>query len=504
MRLSIDDTDSTSGNELEQLEMKQTIRMKKSFLVVMSLVMLCSAKAQENNGKWGIGINAGSQQYNGDLGNGFYRFDQAFYGFGGITINRNLTDHFDVEINGTMGEIGHVENDNNSFRHMLFQFNVNARYNFLNTESKLRPFVFAGLGYMRFNDKRSNSTYDNMALPDFGAGLNYRVTPLISIVLKETFIYSDFDNVDGESTRLNDFYLQHSLGVMFHLGKVKDTDGDGIADRKDDCPEESGIAAFNGCADTDGDGIPDSKDNCPQVKGDIAFNGCPDTDGDGIVDQEDECPNIKGLKEFSGCADSDNDGVPDNKDKCPNTKGLIDFGGCPDTDGDGVEDSKDSCPSVAGLVGLNGCPDTDKDGIADGDDTCPTVAGVKANNGCPEVKEEEKEILAEAVHGIKFRSGKDIITASSYGILDNVVKVLKQNSSYKLQIDGHTDSMGDDQMNLNLSKNRAKAVKAYLVDKGIEASRLSSEGYGESKPVADNANAAGRAENRRVELTIQF
>lgn len=173
-----------------------------------------------------------------------------------------------------------------------------------------------------------------------------------------------------------------------------------------------------------------------------------------------------------------------------------------DTDGDGIVDSKDLCPTVPGKV--NGCPDKDTDGVADGDDVCPDVPGILANKGCPEVSTEEKEILYAAIHGVKFESAKDIITPESYAILDNVVKVLNDKPQYKLAIEGHTDSQGDDAFNLDLSKKRAAAVKKYLEGKGITASRLTSEGYGETIPVKDNATAEGRAENRRVELKVRF
>lgn len=148
--------------------------------------------------------------------------------------------------------------------------------------------------------------------------------------------------------------------------------------------------------------------------------------------------------------------------------------------------------------------DTDKDGVPDEEDVCPNEAGVRENKGCPAVSAEEVAILDAAVHGIKFESGKDIITLESYLVLNNVVKVLNSRSVYKLSIEGHTDSQGDDAFNLELSKKRAAAVKNYLIEKGIAPTRLSSEGYGETVPVADNSTPEGRAENRRVDLKVKF
>jgi outer membrane protein OmpA-like peptidoglycan-associated protein len=181
---------------------------------------------------------------------------------------------------------------------------------------------------------------------------------------------------------------------------------------------------------------------------------------------------------------------------------LAKFNGCPDIDGDGIIDSEDECPELAGKI--NGCPDTDGDGIVDPKDKCPKLFGVAANNGCPEIKKEVKEILTKAMEGVYFDTNLSKIKKVSFKVLDNVVTVMKNNPDYKLQIDGHTDNVGDDAKNLQLSKDRAKAVKDYLVSKKVDAGRLFSEGYGETKPKATNDTKDGRAKNRRVEFTVIF
>ncbi|MBV5284126.1 MAG: OmpA family protein [Paludibacter sp.] len=137
-------------------------------------------------------------------------------------------------------------------------------------------------------------------------------------------------------------------------------------------------------------------------------------------------------------------------------------------------------------------------------DKCPDVAGIAANKGCPEVKAETKKIFAQALQGIQFESGKNVIKKSSNSILDKVVKVMKENPSYNLEINGHTDSQGAAATNLELSQKRSDAVQAYLTKGGVEASRLSAKGFGETMPVADNATAAGKAKNRRVEFKVNF
>lgn len=228
-----------------------------------------------------------------------------------------------------------------------------------------------------------------------------------------------------------------------------------------------------------------------------------DKDKDGIVDSEDKCPDVFGKKEFKGCLDSDNDGIADYEDKCPTVFGSKDFIGCPDTDKDGIADSEDKCPTLFGTSEMFGCPDTDKDGLADNLDKCPNSAGVAANGGCPEISDKTKEVFAQALTGVQFESGKDVIKPISFNILNNVAGIMKENKDYSLSIHGYTDSQGDDRKNEDLSKRRAKAVAKYLTAKGVQPYRLSPDGFGEANPVADNLTPQGRAKNRRVEFKVQ-
>ncbi|HHG83776.1 MAG TPA: OmpA family protein [Bacteroidetes bacterium] len=149
-------------------------------------------------------------------------------------------------------------------------------------------------------------------------------------------------------------------------------------------------------------------------------------------------------------------------------------------------------------------PDRDKDGVADIDDRCPDVPGIQGNNGCPEIDNETREVLSAALTGIQFQTSKDLLKAESRPILDRVVSLMQKHPEYHLFIEGHTDSSGDDGMNLDLSKRRAKTAMQYLIDHGISADRLQSEGYGETQPIADNNTKEGRARNRRVAFKILF
>ncbi|MFZ9387285.1 MAG: OmpA family protein [Chitinophagaceae bacterium] len=264
--------------------------------------------------------------------------------------------------------------------------------------------------------------------------------------------------------------------------------------------------------DTDGDGITDDKDKCPTVPGVAKYDGCPipDTDGDGINDDEDKCPTVPGLRKYQGCPipDTDKDGINDEEDKCPTVPGIAKYQGCPipDTDGDGINDEEDKCPTVPGLRKYQGCPppDRDGDGVIDDEDRCPDTPGIKENYGCPEITEEVKKKLEYAGKNVYFNTASTKLLSKSFAPLNEVVKIMNENMNLHLKIDGHTDSQGSDEYNLKLSDGRAASVKAYLVEKGISEDRLASEGFGESKPIADNKTSAGRAKNRRVEMTPHY
>ena len=235
-----------------------------------------------------------------------------------------------------------------------------------------------------------------------------------------------------------------------------------------------------------------------------------DTDKDGIIDSLDKCPTVPGIEKYQGCPipDTDKDGINDEEDKCPTVPGLAKYQGCPipDTDKDGINDEEDKCPTVAGVARYQGCPipDTDKDGINDEEDKCPNLAGVRENQGCPAITEEVKKRVDLAAKNILFVTGSAKLQSKSYKGLNDVVAIMQENPDMKLAIDGHTDNVGSDALNQKLSDNRAAAVRAYIISKGISESRITSAGHGETMPIADNKTATGRQQNRRVEMTLSY
>ncbi len=244
----------------------------------------------------------------------------------------------------------------------------------------------------------------------------------------------------------------------------------------------------------------------------LLASSCPkppvDSDGDGVIDSKDKCPNTPpGTKvNAQGCEiDTDGDGVVDSKDKCPMTQAgrKVNADGCElDSDGDGVVDGQDRCPDTpkGHKVSANGCEiDTDGDGIVDAVDKCPTVFA-KTADGCPAPVVQEAAPMKLVLEGVNFANDQAVLTTEAMAILDQAAETLKKWGDVKVEVAGHTDSSSGDDYNLALSQRRADVVRSYLVGKGVDGARLSAKGYGETTPVATNETAEGRAKNRRVEL----
>ena len=201
--------------------------------------------------------------------------------------------------------------------------------------------------------------------------------------------------------------------------------------------------------------------------------------------------------------DADGDGVRDSRDACPDTPAgiTVDTRGCPrDSDGDGVIDDQDQCPkTVAGaFVDARGCElDSDGDGIVDRRDACPnTRAGARVDvKGC-----EIREVIN--LPGVNFETNSDRLLPGAEQVLADAAATLGMNRDLIVEVAGHTDSDGSAAYNEGLSARRAITVRDYLINQGANSANLTFRGYGEARPIADNATAEGKARNRRVELRI--
>ena len=473
--------------------------LNKIFVAVM-MVMGLSSQAQDSNNPWAIsfGVNAVDTRTSAGGGNNWLdrHFSQPFAvkdnwnvlpSVSYLSVSRYVGDNFSFGLAGSVNKIDkYVKFDPTAPGHdsrgmvvsnpgdlMYYGIDATVKYSFMNLiKSKvIDPSLSVGGGYTFFGD----SSYGTL---NPGAGLTLWFTDNVGLELASKYKKSFGDREDASGTPDAPSHFQHSAGIIFKFGG-KDTDGDGIYDKDDACPEVAGLKQFNGCPDTDGDGIQDSEDECPTEFGLAALKGCPDTDGDGVAEKDDACPDVAGLVALKGC---------------------------PDTDGDGVADKDDKCPTVAGPKENAGCPwpDTDGDGVLDKDDDCPTVAGPASNRGCPEVTTEALDNLKIQARAIYFNSGKSTFKSADVPArLDAMANILKNYPNAKFSVEGHTDSDGSDAFNQTLSEERATVVKDALLERGIKSSNLNAVGYGESKPVETNKTAAGKAKNRRTEVILQ-
>ena len=451
-------------------------RIKISLASLALVATVGSVQAQDENSKWAIGFGINAVDIRTP-----HQFGDFLKDWGGtkdlnilpavtkLSVARYIGAGFSAEIEGSLNKIKEGF-DGYSEDKSFWSANLQAKYalrRLFTTESGwFDPYIKVGGGYTAYESRFDDKEGGFKALA--GGGINFWFTDHLGVNL-QTGYHHGFQKNGTD-------YFQHSAGIVIKFGS-KDTDKDGIPDNKDACPEVAGLKEFNGCPDTDGDGIPDKDDACPQVKGPKEFNGCPDTDGDGIPDKDDACPEVAGPKKFNGCPDTDGDGIPDKDDKCPDVAGPAENGGCP-------------------------WPDTDGDGVLDKDDLCPEVAGPASNKGCPEPDENEQKQLNQYAKTILFDTGKATIKFQSAEVLNQILNVLKKYPNSRFRIEGHTDSIGKKAKNMILSQNRADAVKVYLIQGGIDASRLESQGFGPEKPIASNKNKKGRELNRRVEINL--
>ncbi|WOD44938.1 OmpA family protein [Hwangdonia lutea] len=450
--------------------MKNLSRLLFAMLLVLGY---SNANAQDENNPWQITIGANAVDFyptgeNAPLGDTFDEFFNVedhwniLPSLSTISVSKYLGDGFSFGVAGALNKIdkwGDASVDDLSY----YSVDGTIKYslgNLLNSNT-LEPYLGAGGGYTWVDEVGAGTVNGTL-------GLNVWFNENIGLTLQSAYKHAFEDYLQT--------HFQHTVGISIKFGGT-DTDGDGIYDKDDACPDVAGLPEFDGCPDTDGDGIQDSKDDCPNEPGLAEFNGCPDSDGDGVPDHLDECPTVAGLKALAGC---------------------------PDADGDGVADKDDKCPNEAGPAANNGCPwpDRDGDGVLDKDDNCPDVKGTVANNGCPEVSEAVQKTLNEYAKTILFDTGKSTIKNESAKVLSDITAILKEYTNSKFTIEGHTDSTGSAKLNQSLSEARALSVKEYLVKNGIDEFRLSALGYGKDRPIDTNKTRKGRANNRRVEINL--
>ncbi len=354
---------------------------------------------------YSIGVRGGMTQFFGELG------DQDMKFMTGLSLIRQVNPAFSMGLDFAVGKLGGQKSEfyNSYFVNEFNSIELLARWDLIEQFSRnagQSPFhlgIYSGIGIMYFSANAYDLTTDqrvrftNSELsgrnPLFlrwgnpqgpmgvkkthertipaGLALNYQLAENWQAGLDYRFYFARTDKLDATSGRRlinpeesttysdtpNDKYSFLSVTLTHRFNRNArnyDSDGDGIPNDRDRCPNTPGLARFLGCPDTDSDGVPDYIDKCPGVPGTVATRGCPDSDNDGVVDRLDDCPNQAGT--INGCPDRDGDGVRDDYDGCPDVKGLLRYGGCPDTDGDGIPDQVDKCPDQPGKYEDAGCP----------------------------------------------------------------------------------------------------------------------------------------------------
>ncbi len=455
--------------------------LKIAVIALFTLVVVANVSAQDSNNPWAITLGLNSIDFRGGAAIGISDIADDYLStsdwsvlpsISRISAEKYLKDGFTLQVAGSLNKIENFRAKDAYLSGMYYAIDANVKYDvnklvdmvFGSTTSYFDPYVYLGGGYTKGFGK------DAGAMLNVGAGFNVWISETIGLNV-QSGVKNKFSVWEAD-------HFQHTFGIIFKFGG-KDTDGDGIYDKNDSCPDVAGLAAFNGCPDADGDGVQDSKDSCPNVAGLAALNGCPDADGDGIADKDDMCPNEKGSSANRGCPDSDGDGVVNKEDKCLNVAGPVANGGCP-------------------------WPDTDGDGVLDKDDNCVNEAGPASNDGCPEsvITEAAIETINTGAKSILFNTGMSSFRPKVSNYLDAIVTTMNEFPKANFMVSGHTDSTGSEKGNAKLSQKRADAAMNYFVEKGVDASRLTAKGFGEGFPIDSNKTRAGRANNRRVEIKV--
>lgn len=389
-------------------------------LLIIILLPLLSL-AQDEDKLWGLSVDYGTIQYEGELGNQLFKFDQ-FNGGYGLEISRYLSSSFNFGIRGGYNFLSASKNDSLgvlSMRGDMYSLTGNLECKFANgsiisKNAFLKPYIKLGGGKLWGKTWGKNFTPGDSVLRDYDYPLNQdwmysasigtkiRISKSINAFIEATNIWVTCVGMDGQKgDESKDRFIRLNAGVTFALGEFKDSDHDGVSDRNDQCPRtpDNVVVDEFGCPlDTDEDGIPDFMDDCPTEIGSVKTKGCPDRDQDEVADKNDKCPDEKGSISNFGCPvietekDQSTSQQQSNMGGYPQgvniifmypgmAQGAVQMPGILfDTDLDGVSDNIDRCPGVKGSISNFGCPDTVKTMQAPVSEEIPTIV----IDGCPD------------------------------------------------------------------------------------------------------------------------
>lgn len=463
--------------------------MKKiSILLIIAILIVSNVvSAQKNDTSWTFktGFNIVDIRIPKDFGgivkdyfNGSVE-DLNFYGVPlRFAAEKHLNKGLSVQLATSMNKIkrgSHLNNGIGLTNSNFFILDAKLKYEFANLfhidKGWFDPFAGVGFGYSAIGDY--DTVFPDLSGKDLkigaGGGFNAWLSDKYAIAF-ESYYHHNFKNTfsnEGNSGTGTDFF-QHSIMLIYRpIKSNSDSDGDGIKDKKDKCPNAFGYAKYDGCDPLD-------------------------SDNDGIIDTEDDCPNQVGIAKNKGCPDnkdSDNDGIIDSEDKCQDEAGPISNNGCPwkDSDGDGVLDQYDNCPNTFGDADNNGCPKN----------TAKVITPKKETK--KETSEYDETIFPDI--NIYFEiDSYEISIEQTLGLI-NAIYFIKESNALFL-IEGHTDTGGTSRYNRVLSKRRVNAVKNFLTSKGVAKEKLVLMGVGEMSADPNNVTENGKANNRRVTISM--
>jgi len=462
--------------------------MKKPFLGILTLFVLLYYQqvfAQNEDKRWAVSLHGGTaiMQGDGEVGN--------LSAAGGIGFKYSLANNFSVRLQmmgGSMesknlGDLGSLYKTTTSF----FESNIQALLNIVNFKNAntgkniAQLYVGIGVGYTSASISYSRQKPDgepaslSTIIVPFSAGMRFYINPLIDVGLEYSIKASFTDHLDGylptvASNKSNDYYNMPQAYITFNLGRIKSARNIEWTEQTEKIYDEL---------------IKAKQDAQQQI--------------DALKQQNQQLLNLMG-KDLK-------DQMANNQRKADSSLQAIMKFVKNDKDDDGVSDVFDKEPnSPAGAIvdGSGRTMDVDKDGVPDYLDKCPTVPGKASNFGCPiQATKVQLATISDGIKYLQFETGNAIIKPSSFPALNALAKMLLDNPTFGFLIEGHTDNVGDSKENLTLSLQRANAVKSYLVSKGVEASRITANGYGDTRPIVSNDTAAGKAKNRRVDMTIE-
>ncbi|MDC6466123.1 OmpA family protein [Flavobacteriaceae bacterium] len=406
-------------------------------LILSFIMLLCfsgSIYSQNEENPWlfELGINSVNAEES----------NKSAYRLPSLSLSRYIFNNFSVGVNYSKNDV-EISNEELYYYSLdgIIKYNIPGDSKILGVDAD--PYVYAGYGLANFGEGDVSFGSKNTSYgPSLGIGIDFQISK--NIALNTGINYKSLDEKNAYSN------LQHVVGIKFNFGKG-DSDGDGVPDKKDHCPDHPGLIELNGCPDSDGDGIPNEKDECPNIFGSSSMSGCPDSDGDGLNDNIDNCPNEAGPKSNGGCklADLDNDGTPNIIDKCPNE------------------------------------------------------AGAKELSGCPKLPSSLSNFLNNYSEFFFDFDSYEIDNSQRINIT-SLSKILMKYEYLKINIDGHASSEGESEYNMLLSNRRSISIKNSLIQDGISDSRLNVKAYGEKLPNYAEMPLSERKKNRRVIISVNM